>query len=255
MKPTGRLDSGRRKRAWPPMLNGLAISLIAGIAWAIPGLNDACEQVRRPTTPIAQQLTVERPKPEAPNVEPPRLELPRLELPRPELPTPKSPSVELPSAEPPSVEPPSVEPPSVGPLKIAEAPCKSTAVAKAAQRGTRAQEHAIQAKGHGSAAARDELASLGFLDKSTVQRHIRLSEAKMRYCYERSMAKHTRTGTVRVQFVITPGGTVTSLTSTAIGVDTEVSSCVAAIVKDIEFPRSGAPVQVVYPFRFVLSDD
>jgi outer membrane biosynthesis protein TonB len=244
MKPTGRLDSGRRKRAWPPMLNGLAISLIAGIAWAIPGLNDACEQVRRPTTPIVQQLKVERPKPEAPNVEP-RLELPRPELPTPELPTPKSPSV----------EPPSVEPPSVEPLKVAQAPRKSTTVAKAAQRGTRAQEHAIQAKGHGSAAARDELASLGFLDKSTVQRHIRLSEAKMRYCYERSMAKHTRTGTVRVQFVITPGGTVTSLTSTAIGVDTEVSSCVAAILKGIEFPRSGAPVQVVYPFRFVLSDD
>jgi peroxiredoxin len=77
----------------------------------------------------------------------------------------------------------------------------------------------------------------------------------MKYCYERSMAKHTRTGTVRVQFVIKPEGTVTSLTFTAIGVDGEVSSCVAAVIKDIQFPRSGASVQVVYPFHFVLNDD
>jgi hypothetical protein len=145
-----------------------------------------------------------------------------------------------------------VEPPTV-----AQAPRNSTAVAKAAQRGTRAQQHAIQAKGHRSAAALDAIAiaSLGPLDKTIIQRHIRLGEAKMRYCYERSMAKHTRTGTVRVEFVITPAGAVTKLTSTAIGVDAELSSCVEAIIEGLEFPRSGVPVRVVYPFHFKLSDD
>ena len=53
------------------------------------------------------------------------------------------------------------------------------------------------------------------------------------------------------QFFISPTGTVT--TSTASGLDGAVASCVAGVIKNIEFPKpkGGGGVQVKsYPFEF-----
>jgi hypothetical protein len=92
----------------------------------------------------------------------------------------------------------------------------------------------------------------GDLDKSIIRRYIHRHLDKVRYCYEKALlGKPTLEGIVASQFVIGPDGRVT--VSTASGVDPAVSSCVASVIKDIEFPRpenNGGTVQVNYPFTF-----
>ena len=94
----------------------------------------------------------------------------------------------------------------------------------------------------------------GDLDKAIIRRYIKRNVQKIQYCYEKELlAKPTLAGTVQAQFFITPNGTVAS--STGNGVDPEVASCVAAVIKNIEFPKpkGGGGVQVNYPFIFRAS--
>lgn len=94
----------------------------------------------------------------------------------------------------------------------------------------------------------------GQLDRETVQRYIRLRRAQIKHCYETQLAVvPTLAGTVMVQFGISPEGKVAS--STATGLDEEVSSCVADVIQSIEFPRSDASLHVRYPFHFVPADE
>jgi hypothetical protein len=53
-----------------------------------------------------------------------------------------------------------------------------------------------------------------------------------------------------VQFFIAPSGKVAS--ASGAGVNANVASCVAAVIKGIEFPKpkGGGGVQVNYPFTF-----
>jgi hypothetical protein len=93
--------------------------------------------------------------------------------------------------------------------------------------------------------------SQGDLDKAIIRRYIKRNIQKIQYCYEKQLlAKPTLSGTVQTQFFITPNGTVASSTGT--GVDGEVASCVADVIKNIEFPKpkGGGGVQVNYPFTF-----
>lgn len=91
----------------------------------------------------------------------------------------------------------------------------------------------------------------GDLDKAIIRRYIKRNLPKIQYCYEKELlAKPSLAGTVQTQFLIMPNGTVAS--STGNGVDGSVASCVAAVVKSIEFPKpkNGGSVQVNYPFIF-----
>jgi len=91
----------------------------------------------------------------------------------------------------------------------------------------------------------------GDLDKAIIRRYIKRNIQKIQYCYEKELlAKPGLAGTVSTQFFITPNGTVAS--STGSGVDGNVASCVAGVIKDIEFPKpkGGGGVQVNYPFTF-----
>ena len=93
--------------------------------------------------------------------------------------------------------------------------------------------------------------AVGDLDKAVIRRYIRRALPKITYCYEKVLlAKEGLQGTVTAQFFITPNGTVA--TSTASGLDPDVASCVAAVIKTIEFPepKGGGGVQVNYPFTF-----
>ena len=95
----------------------------------------------------------------------------------------------------------------------------------------------------------------GDLDKAIIRRYIRRNQQKFQYCYEKQLlAKPTLSGTVQAQFFITPNGTVA--TSTAGGVDEGVASCVAEVIKNIEFPKpkGGGGVKVNYPFTFHSSN-
>jgi hypothetical protein len=93
--------------------------------------------------------------------------------------------------------------------------------------------------------------AVGDLDKAIIRRYIKRNISKITYCYEKQLlAKPGLAGTVSTQFFITPNGTVAS--SNANGVDGEVASCVAGVIKAIEFPKpkGGGGVQVNYPFTF-----
>jgi pSer/pThr/pTyr-binding forkhead associated (FHA) protein len=93
--------------------------------------------------------------------------------------------------------------------------------------------------------------SVGDLDKAIIRRYIKRNIQKITYCYEKQLlARPGLEGTVNTQFFISPNGTVSA--SNANGVDGDVSSCVAAVIKAIEFPKpkGGGGVQVNYPFNF-----
>ncbi len=90
----------------------------------------------------------------------------------------------------------------------------------------------------------------GDLDKAIIRRYIKRNMMKLTYCYEKQLlAKPKLQGTVRVEFVIGGNGLVTS--SSAKGtVDRDVETCMADVIKGIEFPRpkNGKDVKASYPF-------
>lgn len=91
----------------------------------------------------------------------------------------------------------------------------------------------------------------GDLDKAVIRRYIRRDLAKITYCYEKELlAKPSLEGTLMVHFFIDREGNVTSTTAT--GVDPAVATCVADVIKTIQFPKppGGGGVQVNYPFNF-----
>ncbi len=91
----------------------------------------------------------------------------------------------------------------------------------------------------------------GNLDKAIIKRYIKRNQSKIAYCYESELlARPTIEGQVAVQFLISGSGSVMS--STGAGFDNKVASCVASVIKNIEFPKptDGGNVQVNYPFTF-----
>ena len=96
--------------------------------------------------------------------------------------------------------------------------------------------------------------SEGALDRAIIRRYIRRNMQKIGYCYEREvLSRPALAGGLTVKFLIDSDGTVKSATAT--GVSPEVASCVASVIKAIEFPRSDGKgaVQVTYPFMFSAS--
>jgi tetratricopeptide (TPR) repeat protein len=90
----------------------------------------------------------------------------------------------------------------------------------------------------------------GELDRAIIRRYIKRNIQKIQYCYEKELlAKPALTGMLTTKFLIAEDGKVPSVEAT--GVDPTVASCVAAVIKSIEFPRPRtAQVQVIYPFAF-----
>ncbi len=92
---------------------------------------------------------------------------------------------------------------------------------------------------------------VGDLDKSIIRRYVKRQIPKITYCYERELqGKPHLDGTVTVQFVVGPDGKV--LSSVASGLDEKVASCVADVIKAVDFPAAtdGGRVQINYPFTF-----
>ncbi len=91
----------------------------------------------------------------------------------------------------------------------------------------------------------------GNLDKAIIKRYIKRNQSKIAYCYESELLAHpTLEGQVQINFLISGSGTVMS--SSGQGMDGKVASCVASVIKNIEFPKptDGGNVQVNYPFTF-----
>ena len=93
--------------------------------------------------------------------------------------------------------------------------------------------------------------TVGDMDPMIIRRYVRRNLPKITYCYERELLVHPAlAGTVTAQFFISPNGSVASARAT--GVSPEVATCVADVLRGIEFPkpRGGGGVQINYPFTF-----
>jgi hypothetical protein len=91
----------------------------------------------------------------------------------------------------------------------------------------------------------------GDLDPAIIRRYIKRNIQKITACYQKRLTgKPGLAGTVQTEFFITPSGKVSR--ATASGVDPEVASCVADVIKTIGFPKPKGDkgVQVAYPFVF-----
>ena len=94
--------------------------------------------------------------------------------------------------------------------------------------------------------------SSGGLDKVVIRRYIRRNLNKIAYCYEKELAaKPDLSGVVTATFTIGGEGKVTA--SSAKGMDDNVATCIADLIRAIEFPKpeGGGEVNVTsYPFSF-----
>lgn len=93
---------------------------------------------------------------------------------------------------------------------------------------------------------------VGDIDKSIIRRYIKRNLEKIRYCYEKALlGTPTLDGTLRTKFVINGHGLVVHSEATGLG-DEAVATCVADVIKTIEFPSApgGGAVEVNYPFTF-----
>jgi hypothetical protein len=92
----------------------------------------------------------------------------------------------------------------------------------------------------------------GGLDKAIIRRYMRRQNAKLQYCYEKQLLAHPDlSGVILVDFFIEPTGRVAS--ASADGVDDAVASCLADVVRAIEFPGSRSATEVKYPIEFRLA--
>ncbi|MEO8699873.1 MAG: AgmX/PglI C-terminal domain-containing protein [Kofleriaceae bacterium] len=92
----------------------------------------------------------------------------------------------------------------------------------------------------------------GELDKAIIRRYIKRELSKIQYCYEKELlAVPDLGGTVRVGFLISPSGAVTSVTAT--GTNDNVASCIGGVVGAIAFPAAKGSTQVTYPFTIRLA--
>jgi len=89
------------------------------------------------------------------------------------------------------------------------------------------------------------------LHPAIVRRYINRQATKLSYCYERrQLVTPKLEGTVNASFVIGADGFVSA--SSAKGIDDEVASCIAGVIKTVQFPKpnAGAIVQVEFPLVF-----
>jgi Ca-activated chloride channel homolog len=96
--------------------------------------------------------------------------------------------------------------------------------------------------------------TMGSLDKDVIARVIRKNLARVRYCYEKNLAKNPNlAGRISIRFVIGDDGAVTKaeVSSTSMN-DKEVETCLESILKSLKFPKpsGGGTVIVTYPFNF-----
>ena len=95
----------------------------------------------------------------------------------------------------------------------------------------------------------------GELDKAIIRRDIKRHIQEIESCYEKQLATSPGlAGTATARFTIGSDGLVAESTASGIAV-AEVNTCIASIIKRIEFPRpkGGGEIHVTFPFMFLAS--
>ena len=88
------------------------------------------------------------------------------------------------------------------------------------------------------------------VDKAIIRRYIKRNLQELTACYVKQLAtKPNLRGSLQTSFLIAQNGRVQE--AQAAGVDGDVSSCVAEVVRTIVFPEpNGGSVHINYPFVF-----
>ena len=89
------------------------------------------------------------------------------------------------------------------------------------------------------------------LDKAVIRRYMKRNLEKILFCYESALRSSPELrGTVKVDFTIGADGLVA--VATASGLSASADTCIAGIVKAIEFPKpsTGAAINVICPLQF-----
>ena len=98
-----------------------------------------------------------------------------------------------------------------------------------------------------------DVSKTGGIDADIIRRRIRQRLKRIRHCYERELVVNgDLQGTVTTRFQISPAGKVQGIAASGMG-NKNVESCVAAVIKSIQFPKplDGGYVNVTrYPFTF-----
>jgi len=93
--------------------------------------------------------------------------------------------------------------------------------------------------------------SVGGLDKNIIRRYVRQRINAIRYCYEKQLVREPDlAGTVTARFTIASTGVVSEASADGLG-RPAVESCIAGVIRGIQFPISngGGVVKVTYPFE------
>ncbi|MDB4961732.1 MAG: domain containing protein [Myxococcales bacterium] len=89
----------------------------------------------------------------------------------------------------------------------------------------------------GSTVTVGQLTVTGELDQAIIRRYLRRNTQKLAHCYEKElMVDKTLQGMATATFTIGSAGVVSSSTATGLG-NQDVESCVARVIKSIEFPK------------------
>lgn len=94
----------------------------------------------------------------------------------------------------------------------------------------------------------------GALSRMQIQRVIRKNMRRVKYCYEKALARHVQlAGKVSMSFTIGPDGRVTSarVKSSTLKLG-GLGRCLERVILSMRFPKptGGGSVKVTYPFRF-----
>jgi hypothetical protein len=86
-------------------------------------------------------------------------------------------------------------------------------------------------------------------DKQMIRRVIHRHIQSIQYCYEKRLLEQPGLkGTIQAKFTVDADAKVGA--STATGVDPQVASCVAAVIKGLPFERPSKAMEINYPFSF-----
>ena len=99
---------------------------------------------------------------------------------------------------------------------------------------------------------------MGALPKEVIQKVINDSKKKIRYCYEKALAREpSLAGRVGIRFIIAADGRVAKaqVDDSTIG-SVAVEKCMLRVIRRMKFPNpaGGGIVEVRYPFIFKVSE-
>jgi hypothetical protein len=106
----------------------------------------------------------------------------------------------------------------------------------------------MRGRGHVPVVLLESATVTGPLDRAIIRRYIKRNLNRIQSCFEHALQSHPGlAGTVTAMFEIGTDGRVASSSATGLA---DVDTCIAGVIKAIEFPKPAATTTVTFPFVF-----